>query len=560
LARIVLISDTTLSRNYRSVPLLDFLASAPTDSLPSPLYSFLRGPPPAAEGGRAVLAPYAVRKIEAALLRGFKRDDVVVAHEDHIEEFVDENTDVIGVSTMDPLGLGPLTMSYSVFFETAAPAYVQRDFETLLARINRARAGKRAKLLVGGPGVWEFTVRPEELERNRIDYAFQGEADDIAVDLFRYVIDDSGENTQFFRGFQTFNSEFRKEWTASEKFISRYQFSKQFPKLEDIPEIVEPSVKGMVEVMRGCGIGCDFCEVTLRPLRYYPPDKVQRELAVNVRGGARNAWLHSDEIFAYEHGRNFVPNEDKILELMAAVMSTPGIGHTNPTHGRISIPAAYPDLMMRLAKTIRAGPANWIGIQVGVETGSDRLAARHMPNKTLPLKVGPDGSWAEIVWRGTYVMNTYYWRPAFTVQVGQADETAEDNWDTVALINQLSNSTLPNGLPFEFTVTPMQNVPLGLLKSRNFSSLKLDPSQLAVYYAAYKHLAKVAARNASKASSESGFASRYITGAMIGLGGWGMFRLVKSICRKGGLDIDKADRYGLAQGERHQAPSLVVAR
>jgi radical SAM superfamily enzyme YgiQ (UPF0313 family) len=560
MARFVLISDTTLSRNYRSVPLMDFLASAPTSTLPGSVYSFLRGPPPPADReGRAAVAPYAIRKLEAALLKDVPREEVVVAHEDHISDFVDDDTEIIGVSTMDPLGLGPLTMSYAVFFETAAPAYVQKDFEALMAKVNRARAGKKAKLMVGGPGVWELTVRPDELDKNGIDYAFQGEADDIALDLFRYVLEEPGENTEFYKGYQTFNSEFRKEWEPSPKFISRYQFSKQFPRLEDIPEIVAPSVKGMVEVMRGCGIGCDFCEVTLRPLRYYPPEKVKRELNVNIRAGMGNAWLHSDEIFAYEHGRNFVPSEEKILELLTAVMTTPGIGHTNPTHGRISIPAAYPDLMKKMSRAIRAGPNNWIGLQVGVETGSDRLAAMHMPNKTLPLKVGPDGSWMDIVWRGTYVMNTYFWRPAFTVQVGQAAETPEDNWETVALINRLSNSTLQNGLPFEFTITPMQNVPLGHLKSRDFTSLKLDPSQLAVYYACYKHLAKIAARNATRASSESSFASHYITGAMVGLGGWGMFMLVKRICRKGGLDLEKADRYGLSESYHRQAPSLLVA-
>lgn len=560
MARYVLVSDTSLSRNYRSVPLLDFLASAPTDALPSSIYSFLRGPPPPSRGGRAVLAPYAIRKLEAALLRDAPRHDVVVAHENHVADFIDEDTEVIGVSTMDPLGLGPLTMSYAVFFETAAPPYVQRDFETLLARINRARLGKKAKLMVGGPGVWEFTVRPDELERNRIDYAFQGEADDVAPELFRYVLEDSSDDKEFFRGYQTFNAEFHKEWTAKSRFISRYQFSRQFPSLEDIPEIVGPSVKGMVEVMRGCGVGCDFCEVTLRPLRYYPPEKVKRELEVNVRAGIGNAWLHSDEIFAYKHGRNFVPNEEALLGLIDAVMSTPGIGHANPTHGRISIPAAYPGLMRKLALAMRAGPSNWVGLQVGVETGSDRLAEVHMPNKTLPLKVGPDGSWADIVWRGTYVMNTYYWRPAFTVQVGQADETPEDNWETVALINSLSNSTLRNGSPFEFTITPMQHVPLGLLKNRDFRSLKLDVSQLAVYYAAYRHLAKIAMRNASRASTEAGFTTHYLTGAMVGFGGWAMFRLVRNICRKGGLDLDKAERYGLSLSERHQAPSLLVAR
>ena len=559
MARYVLVSDTTLSRNYRSVPLLDFLASAPTSALPSPIYSFLKGPAPPALNGRAYLAQYAVRKLEAALLKDNPPTDVVVSHEDHIEDFVDDDTEIIGVSTMDPLGLGPLTMSYAVFFETRAPAYVQREFETLMERVNKARRGKKAKVMVGGPGVWELTVRPEEMERNGIDFAFQGEADDIASDLFRYVAEDSEEKTEFFHGYQTFDDSFHKKWEASSKFISRYQFSKQFPALEDIPDIVAPSVKGMVEVMRGCGIGCDFCEVTLRPLRYYAPDRVRREISINVRAGMSNAWLHSDEIFAYEHGRNFVPNEDAILDLIKTVMSTPGIGHTNPTHGRISIPAAYPEFMTRLARLIRAGPDNWIGIQVGIETGSDRLAAEHMPNKTLPLRVGPDGTWGDIVWRGTYVMNKCYWRPAFTVQVGQAGETAEDNWETVGLINRLSNSTLDSGIPFEFTVTPMQNVPLGLLKSRDFTSVELNASQLAVYFACYRHLAKIAIRNAAHVSSERNPSTRYVTGALLGLGAWATFRIVRTICKRGGLDIEKAERYGLER-DAPPRPEMVIAR
>ena len=44
--------------------------------------------------------------------------------------------------------------------------------------------------------------------------------------------------------------------------------------LDEIPEIVEPTMHGMIEVMRGCGRGCKFCDVTLRSLRYYSPEKV----------------------------------------------------------------------------------------------------------------------------------------------------------------------------------------------------------------------------------------------------------------------------------------------
>ncbi len=547
MARFVLVSDTTLSHDYRNFPLLDFLPSAPTSSLPSSIYSFLKGRPPPATNGRATLATYPLRKLEAALLQRYSENEVVVAHDDHIEDFIDGNTELIGITTMDPLGMGPLTMSYTIFFGATGMSYVQKEFEALMARVARARKGKKAKIVVGGPGVWEFTVRPEELSRFNIDYAFQGEAEDVVCGLFDYILNGSSKSNGFFRGFQSFDEKFHKSFIGDERFISRYQFSRQFPKLEDIPEIRGPTIKGLTEVMRGCGIGCDFCEVTLRPLRYYPPEKVRREIEVNVRGGNDHAWLHSDEIFAYEHGRNFIPNSEALEDLMTTVMSTSGVKHSNPTHGRISIPAAYPELIRRLSKIIKAGPNNWIGLQVGVETGSDKLAKMHMPNKTLPLKIGADGSWPEIVWQGTYVMNKYYWRPAFTVQVGQPSETPEDNWDTVALINQLSNSEV-DGRPFEFTITPMQNVPLGLLKNRDFASLSLDKSQLAVYYASYKHLAKVAARDAFESGRngrDRNIFSKFGTGALLGLGGKAMLRVIGSICKKRGLDLEKAAYYGL---------------
>ncbi|MHB8567688.1 MAG: B12-binding domain-containing radical SAM protein [Nitrososphaerales archaeon] len=557
MAKYVLVSDTTLSHDYRNFPLLDFLPSAPTEYLPNKIYRFLKGKPPPDINGRASLATYPLRKLEASLLQKYSSEEVVVAHEDHIEDFIGDDTEIIGVTTMDPLGLAPLTMSYSIFFSSASMAYVHREFEELMTRINNARKGKKAKLVVGGPGVWELTVRPEEMDNLRIDYAFQGESEDIISDLFDYILDDTKRNSEFYRGFQTFDSNYHKAFVGDDRFISRYQFSKQFPKLEDIPEIVNPSIKGLTEVMRGCGIGCDFCEVTLRPLRYYPPEKVLKEIAVNVKAGIPSAWLHSDEIFAFKHGKNFVPDEDALVELFTAVINAPGVKHTNPTHGRISIPAAYPELLKKLSSIIGAAHDNWIGLQVGVETGSDRLAKIHMPNKTLPLKIGPDGTWPDIVWQGTYVMNKYYWRPAFTVQVGQGGENDEDNWETVALINRLSNSEV-DGRPFEFTITPMQNVPLGHLKSRDFKTLVLSESQLAVYYASYRHLAKLASRDAfrkGRNGRDRSFFTMLGTGAVIGAGSKAMLHTVSSICKKGGLDLDKAARYGMNE-KMPQAPLI----
>lgn len=544
MAKYVLVSDQTLIYDYRNFPLLDFLPCAPVHSIPSSAYRFLKGNiSPPVDGGRLKYAPYSLRKIEAALRRKYTESDVVVAHPDHLGRFIKDDTEIIGITTMDPFGLGPVTMSYHALYESKEPnAYVRKEWEDLMKRIDVLRAGKKAKLVIGGPGVWEYVLMPEETERHRIDYLFQSELDDVVCELMEQISQESIDTNMFSHSYVTYDESLHRVTREGGKFLSRGKGLKAFPSLEDIPDIINPSAKGLVESMRGCGIGCDFCEVTLRELRYYPVEKIVNEVRVNVeKGRQKRAWVHSDEIFAYKHLQNYVPNQDALVEMFKAVMAVKGLTRTNPTHGRISIPSAYPELIQKLSEVMRAGPDNYIGIQVGLETGSERLALRHMPAKTLPLRIGSDGSWQEIVWNGVNNLNKYYWRPAFTVQVGQAEETDEDNWDTVALINRLSNSTC-EGRPFEFTVTPLLNVPLGRIKSKRFDS-QLSNSMLAVYYASYRHLAKMAARDSTNSEATDPFA-KYATAAMIHLGGTLMFKMVERIAAKKGVDIRKAREHG----------------
>jgi len=542
--RFVLVSDNTLVYDFRHFPLLDFLPSAPSHAIPSTIYKFLRGKPvPATSRGELKFAPYGLRKIEAALLQRYKPEEVAVAHPDYLGKLISDDTEIIAVHTMDPFGLGPTTMSYyALFGGNELQAWVRREWDELIEKINAARIGKKAKLLIGGPGVWEYTLLEDEIERQHIDFLFQGEADEVVADLFEFISTGHGDGS-FSNSYVTYSDTFQRSIVQHDKFLSRGNKYKLYPNLEEIPLIVKPSMDSLVEVMRGCGIGCDFCEVTLRPLRYQPVENIAKEIKVNVAAGYSNAWLHSDEIFGYMHFQNFVPNEDALVNLFTTVMQIPGIKITNPTHGRISPAAAYPELIEKLSKIVRAGPRRWIGVQVGLETGSEKLAKMHMPAKTLPLKIGVDGSWQEIVWNGVHNMNKYYWRPAFTVQVGQAGETDEDNWDTVALINRLSSSVV-DGRPFEFTVTPLYNMPLGRIKAKkvNFADT-LSISALAVYYASYAHLAKMAARDSRKEAKGSPLV-RIGTSSLISLGGYIMLKTVEKIARKAGLDIEKAKRYG----------------
>ena len=544
MTRIILVPDSTLSYTYRNFPLLDFLSCSPSRLIPSPIYTFLKGKEPQhGSKGELLYAPYSVRRVETALRKSYRPDEVVVVDENHIGEHLDAETAVIAVSTMDPLGLGPVTMSYYALFGGELYAWVWKEWDILMEKINRIRSGKKAKLVIGGPGVWEFTIMRDQIDRYGIDYLFQGEVDDVAGPLFQQIESGSIDTGMFSYGFMGYDEKFRRMVVKDERFISRGQTSKPYPKTEDIDPIVNPSMKGLVEVMRGCGVGCDFCEVTLRPLRYYPISNIQREIEVNVKGGQSNAWLQSDEIWGYRHGTLFEPNEEALTELFSAVMGVNGVKTANPTHGRISIPAAYPEMMAKFTRILRGSPKNWIGIQTGIETGSDALAKKHMPNKTLPLRIGPDGSWQEIVWQGVYVETKNYWRPAFTVQVGQEGETEEDLMDTVALINRLSSS-YSEGRPFEFTVTPLLNVPLGRLKSRSISKEMLTKEQLAVYYAAYRHLAKMAQRDGYR-DARGNLVSRALVGGTISLGASLLLRTIEKRAIKAGVKVEKIKEYGL---------------
>ncbi len=558
MTKFVLISDSTLSYEYRNFPLLDFLPCAPGKAIPETVYKFLKGPaPPAKPNGETVFAPYAIRKLEASLLTKYRREDVAVAHEDYLSNFIKDDTEIIAVSTMDPLGIGPTTMSYYALFGGELDAWVRRDWDALMAKINAVRQGKKAKLIVGGPGVWEFTILRDEIERYHFDYIFTGEADDIAPLLFDQISRGDIDKSIFQEGYVSYDENFKRIVKKDPLFLSRGYSKSAYPRLEDIPPIVAPSVKGMVEVMRGCGVGCDFCEVTLRPLRYEPIEQIVHEIEINSRAGITNAWLHSDEIFGFKHGNMFAPNEEALTELFTAVMNVKGIKTSNPTHGRISIPAGYPDMIAHFSKILKAGPDNWIGIQTGVETGSDELAKKHMPNKTLPLKIGPDGSWQDIVWEGVYVETRNYWRPAFTLQVGQNEETPEDNWQTIEMINRLSNSYV-DGRPFEFTVTPLVNVPLGRIKSRSLNKNMLTQDMMAVYYASYRHLAKMSARDGFRDTSGN-FLARIGTGSVISGGGYLMMKFIEKRAKKMGVDVEKVKNYGI-QRNREITSLAALAR
>ena len=510
--KVVLTADRTLMSPYRGISLASFFGCAPALDLnrkqtsllyrilgnqvtPRLLFDFICNPI-GHTNGIANYAPYGLRKVEAALIRdGYSREDVVVAHPDYIEQFIGPETQAVGTYEMDPLGMGPVTMTFT--YGRRQMSYDEYYCRDLHHRINKAKArnGSKAKVIAGASGTWQYNYDPAKIEEYGLYGIVEGDLGGIGPEIdgasaggkfFDALIDGEMDTANPFKK-SKFKIDIKEFSRNGREYHGRFIHYWDEPSVEDIPNIVKPSMHGMSEVMRGCGRGCKFCDVTLRPLRYYPVEKVQKEIEINMKyGGLKNAWIHSDDIFVYglnpRTTKNMQPNREALEELFKGIMAT-GIEHTNPTHGTLAGAIADERLIPNVSKIIRASPDNHIGIQCGFETGSTRLIGKYADRKLAPFK---PVEWHWVVKTGVKTLNEHYWVPAFTLIMGlDNDETPEDSWETIRLIHELEVEQPES----KFTVTPLTFVPIGLLEKSDFFDIgsTMDPAKLGVMYKTWQH-------------------------------------------------------------------------
>ena len=508
--KVVLSADRTLMSPYRGISLASFFGCAPAIDVnrdhssiwyhifgnqvtPRMLFDFICNPIPHTNG-LANYAPYGLRKVEAALVRdGYSREDVVVAHPDHIERFIGPGTEVVGTYEMDPLGMGPVTMTFTYGRKQMSfDEFYSRDLH-LRIKAAKEKTGSNAKILAGASGTWQYNYDPAKIEEYGLYGIVEGDMGGIGPEMdgaggkfFDSLINGEMEIANPFKK-NKFKVEIKEFNRDNQQYHGRFIHCWEEPSVEEIPTIINPSMHGMVEVMRGCGRGCKFCDVTLRPLRYYPVDKVQKEIEINMKyGGAKNAWVHSDDIFVYGMNprttKNMQPNREALEELFKGIMAT-GIEHTNPTHGTLAGAIADERLIPNISKTIRASPDNHIGIQCGFETGSIRLIGKYADRKLAPFK---PSEWHWVVKEAVKTLNENYWVPAFTLIMGlDNNETAEDSWDTIQLIHELETEQPES----KFTTTPLTFVPIGLLEKSSFYDIgnNMDAPKLGVMYKTWQH-------------------------------------------------------------------------
>ena len=422
--KIILTADRTLMSDYHKNEFVGFGTCAPPNVIPDWLYSWLFFPPIKTENGIPVAAPYGLRKIEAQLLsEGF---EVLTVDPDYLGRYIGD-AKVLGIHVMDPFGIGPASSTFAAILHKEP--FLAKHFRLLLEKPEIREAKKRGlKIIVGGPGVWQFRYREDFVKKYGIDCIIDGEAEKVAGKIFRAALED-------------------------DDLPEYYEVPiKEVPSLEEIPEIVAPSINNLIEIGRGCPRGCKFCSVTLRPLRWYPYEKILRELEVCKRN-ANNVCLHAEDVMLYG-SKTTIPKDEKLIKLHEIVVKE--CDSMGWSHSSLAAVAAKPKLFRKIGEIIKQ-KQSWWGAEIGIETGSPELAKKIMPAKAHPFK--PE-EWPEVVKTGMGLMHDNGLVPACTLIVGVPEETEEDLIKTIELMDDLKG--------FRSLIVPLFFVPMGRLKDEDW--------------------------------------------------------------------------------------------
>jgi radical SAM superfamily enzyme YgiQ (UPF0313 family) len=413
-----------MSDYHRNV-FVGFGTCAPPNFIPEQLYKRLFFPPIKESSDAPTSAPYGLRKIEAQLLNeGF---DVQTVTPNHLKSVL--NAKVLGIHVMDPFGLGPAssTLAYILNKEPFLAQYFRR----LLSQPAIRKAKKKGlRIVVGGPGVWQFQYRPRFVSKYGIDCIIAGEAETVVGKIFKAAVEGQPLPKYYETGIE------------------------ESPRLDEIPEIVNPSINGLVEIGRGCCRGCQFCSVTLRPLRWCPMEKILHEIDVNMKvAGTRGTVLHAEDVMLYG-SKNTLPNGEKLIKLHETVVKkSRGVTWS---HCSLAAVAAEPKLFSKTAEIIKQKQP-WWGVEIGIETGSTRLIDKLMHVKAHPFK---SEQWPEVVRTGMGLMHDNNLVPAGTLIVGTPEETEDDVIKTMELIDDIRG--------MRSLVVPLFFVPMGRLKHEDW--------------------------------------------------------------------------------------------
>jgi radical SAM superfamily enzyme YgiQ (UPF0313 family) len=468
--------------DFRGNYIFGFLSCAPSDWVPDLVYDKLFAPPIGVDSdGRASSAPMGLRRIESALLEdeGYAPADVVVAHPHHLDSVVGRETEVIGINAMDPLGMGPVTSSFT--HDTDRTPMNAVKFQSLMDRIDGLRFD--GNIVIGGGGAWQLNNEEQRSEFD-IDHIVQGEASHRAAEIFNEV----------------------RAGVADETVICDSPDG-----WDSIPEIQRPTVNSLIEAMRGCGRGCDFCGPDMRRNLYPPVERLKREARVNAEAGYEYLWMHSEDILLYDFNDQFEPNREAILALYEGLLSVDGIQKVGATHMSLAAVVRAPDLIADIADLNGLGPNRWTGVQPGIETASPKLVDMHLGGKPQPFDAE---EWPDVIERGIRILNDNYYYPACTLIIGLPGETDEDVQYTIDLVERLDDT--------DCILAPLMY--MDYVGGNTLSASEMSPTQWELFNKCWKHNVSEFKGKTWRATKGWNPVSRVISQVLALIGGHGILR------------------------------------
>jgi hypothetical protein len=136
--------------------------------------------------GRAKYVPNGLRKVESLLLKDWPEEDVVVCHSHNLSKFVGPRTKVVGITSMNPLGLAYVDTTYSSIFGFGEQSINSVEFDQMLA--NPAIRKYKPKIFLGGGGSWQID-KAKRRKKYGITTVFLGESELTLREVFKAAIE-----------------------------------------------------------------------------------------------------------------------------------------------------------------------------------------------------------------------------------------------------------------------------------------------------------------------------------------------------------------------------------
>ncbi len=373
--------------------------------------------------GRAIFAPYALRKVEATLVNA--GISTTVSPPEQLEKTVKASTKVVGVTVHDPLGVEPVTFKLTMLFG-GGKSWTAKYFEELGDKLSRLKSTYGFKTVVGGPGAWQI----QREKPDWVDLVFIGHAELDFPPLMKRLM--AGEN------------------------LRGVVFGRNPRTADQIPLIVNPARFGEVQVTRGCPRGCQFCSITPDSFISIPVDTVLKEMEVNLRAGQTRVDLVTDDILLYGASRLRV-NHDAVVKLFSEVKKA---GAESIGFPHISAPAVKesPSTVKGMSEIAGYSFDRANAPVVGLETGSLKIFNKYMRAKSFPWE---PAQWKEVILDATAIMNDSYIYPCYTMTIGYPEETDEDVEASMNLVQSI--------IDHDFTawIFPLPVIPMGTSRIRD---------------------------------------------------------------------------------------------